>query len=554
MTVVGARRASTYGREVARELGRELAAAGLVVVSGLAFGIDACAHRGALEGGLTVAVLGCGADVAYPAAHRSLWRRICERGLVLSELPPGTGAWRWTFPARNRIMAALAGMTVVVEAAERSGSLITADLAADLGRDLGAVPGPGRLALLGRAEQPARRRRLPGPRRPGRARRDARARSAADRAVRAARWSRRSCRRLEALELGAETCDAVAAELGLSGAEAAAALADLEALGYVTCSLVGVYSRTLLKPTLGRHTAPSRWSDMPTGLLSAGQRTCSSGDASIPAVLSIAGSDSGGGAGIQADLKAFARCGVHGMTAITAITAQNTVGVSAVEAVSPAMIVAQVRAVAEDIGVDAVKIGMLGTAETVDAVVEALALVGDAPVVVDPVMVAESGAVLLDDERADGAGRAAAAACHGGHPEHPRGAGADRGGGARLPGGPGPRGAGARPARRSSSPAATASRSSTSSSTASRRPRSTASATRTGASHGSGCTHSSALAAFLALRRDPAGGGAQGARGRLGRGRRRAARDRRRARPGRRLRPAGTRRRALDADARRRLQ
>lgn len=118
----------------------------------------------------------------------------------------------------------------------------------------------------------------------------------------------------------------------------------------------------------------------------------------IPAVLSIAGSDSGGGAGIQADLKAFARCGVHGMTAITAITAQNTVGVSAVEAVSPALIVAQVRAVAEDIGVDAVKVGMLGTAETVEAVARALELVGDAPVVVDPVMVAESGASLLDPE------------------------------------------------------------------------------------------------------------------------------------------------------------
>ncbi|HEX6206058.1 MAG TPA: bifunctional hydroxymethylpyrimidine kinase/phosphomethylpyrimidine kinase [Solirubrobacterales bacterium] len=117
----------------------------------------------------------------------------------------------------------------------------------------------------------------------------------------------------------------------------------------------------------------------------------------IASVLSIAGSDSGGGAGIQADLKAFARVGVHGTTAITAITAQNTVGVTAVEAVSPRIIVAQVRAVAEDIGVDGVKIGMLGTVETVDAVVEALGHVGDAPVVIDPVMVAESGAVLLDD-------------------------------------------------------------------------------------------------------------------------------------------------------------
>jgi hydroxymethylpyrimidine/phosphomethylpyrimidine kinase len=116
----------------------------------------------------------------------------------------------------------------------------------------------------------------------------------------------------------------------------------------------------------------------------------------LPAVLSIAGSDSGGGAGIQADLKAFAACGVHGMTAITAITAQNTVGVTRVDAVAPAMIVEQVRTVAEDVGVDAVKIGMLGTVETIDAVVEALALIGDAPVVLDPVMVAESGAVLLD--------------------------------------------------------------------------------------------------------------------------------------------------------------
>ena len=117
----------------------------------------------------------------------------------------------------------------------------------------------------------------------------------------------------------------------------------------------------------------------------------------IPVCLSIAGSDSGGGAGIQADLKAFARAGVHGTTAITAITAQNTVAVAAVEAVSPAMIVAQVRAVAEDIGVDAVKIGMLGSVATAEAVSAALDLLpGGTPVVVDPVMVAESGARLLD--------------------------------------------------------------------------------------------------------------------------------------------------------------
>jgi hydroxymethylpyrimidine/phosphomethylpyrimidine kinase len=118
----------------------------------------------------------------------------------------------------------------------------------------------------------------------------------------------------------------------------------------------------------------------------------------VPAVLSIAGSDSGGGAGIQADLKAFARCGVHGMTAITALTAQNTTGVSAIHPVPGEFIVEQVRQVHEDIGVDAVKIGMLGTAETVHAVREALGLLDPStPVVIDPVMVAESGAVLLDD-------------------------------------------------------------------------------------------------------------------------------------------------------------
>ena len=119
----------------------------------------------------------------------------------------------------------------------------------------------------------------------------------------------------------------------------------------------------------------------------------------VPAVLSIAGSDSGGGAGIQADLKAFASCGVHGMTAITAITAQNTIAVEAVEAVSSSMIEAQVRAVAGDIGVDAVKVGMLGTSETIEAVVRAIRELGkdrSVPVVIDPVMVAESGAELLD--------------------------------------------------------------------------------------------------------------------------------------------------------------
>jgi hydroxymethylpyrimidine/phosphomethylpyrimidine kinase len=121
---------------------------------------------------------------------------------------------------------------------------------------------------------------------------------------------------------------------------------------------------------------------------------------SIPTALSIAGSDSGGGAGIQADLKAFARCGVHGTTAITAITAQNTRGVEWVEALSPQAVFNQILAIAQDMGADAVKIGMVGSAATIDAIAVGLTHVGVvlAPVVIDPVMVAESGAVLLDDE------------------------------------------------------------------------------------------------------------------------------------------------------------
>jgi DNA processing protein len=245
VTIVGARRATSYGRKIASELGRELASAGIVVVSGLAFGIDACAHRGALDAGRTIAVLGCGPDIAYPAAHRSLWRRISETGLVISELPPGATPWRWTFPARNRIMAALAGMTVVVEAAARSGSLITADLAADLGRDLGAVPGPvtsrasagpnnllaGGACLVRDAQDV-----LDAMLGPGR-RTIVRSGPSLDPCLAAI---------LTSVEMGETSCDGVAAATGLSGPEAASALARLELLGYVTCSPMGAYSRTLL--------------------------------------------------------------------------------------------------------------------------------------------------------------------------------------------------------------------------------------------------------------------------------------------------------------------
>ena len=142
VAVVGARACSAYGAEVARMLGRELAAAGLVVVSGLARGVDGAAHRGALEaGGPTVAVLGCGIDRDYPAAHAGLAREIAGHGLVVSEYAPRVEPAPWRFPARNRIIAGLAGATVVVEARERSGALITADLALEEGREVLSCPG-----------------------------------------------------------------------------------------------------------------------------------------------------------------------------------------------------------------------------------------------------------------------------------------------------------------------------------------------------------------------------------------------------------------------------
>ncbi len=142
VAVVGTRRASPYGAEVAYSLGRGLGASGVPVVSGLALGIDATAHRGCLDGGgLPLAVLACGPDVAYPRRHRGLHAQVRDAGVVLSELPPGTEPFLWAFPARNRIMAGLARMTVVVEAAQPSGSLITSDFARDLGRSVAAVPG-----------------------------------------------------------------------------------------------------------------------------------------------------------------------------------------------------------------------------------------------------------------------------------------------------------------------------------------------------------------------------------------------------------------------------
>jgi DNA processing protein len=148
VAVVGARRGSDYGLEVARSLGRGLATASMVVISGMALGVDCAAHAGVLEaGGATVAVLAGSAHRPYPRARRAMHARIVATGAVVSELPPGSRVWRWMFPARNRLIAALAALTVVVEAGEGSGALLTAELARGLGRPVGAVPGRVTTAL-----------------------------------------------------------------------------------------------------------------------------------------------------------------------------------------------------------------------------------------------------------------------------------------------------------------------------------------------------------------------------------------------------------------------
>ena len=154
VAIVGARKASEQGKSAACDLGRGLAIAGITVISGMAFGVDAACHRGALDaGGGTVAVLASGADRASPVSNRALYRELRAAGSVISEMPWGASAWPWLFPARNRIMAALAELTVVVEAAAQSGSLITARFAEDLGRPVGAMPGaPGARMTAGNNE------------------------------------------------------------------------------------------------------------------------------------------------------------------------------------------------------------------------------------------------------------------------------------------------------------------------------------------------------------------------------------------------------------------
>jgi DNA processing protein len=244
-TIVGARRASVYGLGVAEELGRMLARAGLVVISGLANGVDSRAHLGALDGeGVTIAVLGGGADVPYPRRQAGIYRRIvASGGLVVSELPPGAAPFRWCFPARNRIMAALGGITVVVEAAERSGSLITAGMALDLGRSVGAVPGPvnswmstGTNQLLVDGAVPVRD-----------------AQDVLDHLLGAGSPNVRELGPeldpqlrsiLEHVAAGHRTCDAVAVAADAPVQVTATALTRLELLGYLTSSHTGRYSRT----------------------------------------------------------------------------------------------------------------------------------------------------------------------------------------------------------------------------------------------------------------------------------------------------------------------
>jgi DNA processing protein len=248
VTIVGARRASDYGLRIAEELARDLAFAGLTVVSGMAYGIDAAAHRGALAGGgCTLAVLGGGPDVAYPPSNRGLHRQIAATGAVVSEHPPGTETTKWSFPARNRIMAGLSCMTIVVEAAEPSGTLITAGEAIKLGRDVGATPGQvgSRLAagphalikdgaILIRGAQDVL---------------DAMLGIGRTAVVRSGPPLEPALAPvLEGVERGAGTPDAVALAAGVAPHEAAVALARLELLGYVAANGSGRYERTSLSP------------------------------------------------------------------------------------------------------------------------------------------------------------------------------------------------------------------------------------------------------------------------------------------------------------------
>lgn len=250
VTIVGARRSSEYGARTAFELGADLASAGLIVVSGMAFGCDAAAHAGALHSGKqTIAVLAGGPDVVYPPSKAAMHARICETGAVISEVEPGETPRRWGFPARNRIMAALSSMIVVVEGGVQSGTRITATEAEDLGRDVAAVPGCVGTKLSGLPHELIRDGATL-------------ARDSQDVLDEMLGVGRVELRRvgppleatlaavLEALELGAETCDAVALRCDCDGGSAAVALARLEILGYARSDALGRFQRSTLAAPL----------------------------------------------------------------------------------------------------------------------------------------------------------------------------------------------------------------------------------------------------------------------------------------------------------------
>ncbi|MDP9202807.1 MAG: DNA-processing protein DprA [Gemmatimonadota bacterium] len=243
VAIVGTRDSTAYGERITRSLTRTLVRAGVSVISGMARGIDGAAHRTALEeGGNTVAVLGTGIDVPYPAGHRQLHRAIAERGLVVSENPPGMKAHKGAFPKRNRIIAALAPVTIVIEAGFRSGALNTASQALELGRVVAAVPGPidseqsrgsnqllrdgaiviavadDALALLG----------VSAPKESGEAR---------------PVLPETEQRVWDALLGGVAEMDSLPRATGLSIAECLAAVTSLEILGLIECSLAGEIRR-----------------------------------------------------------------------------------------------------------------------------------------------------------------------------------------------------------------------------------------------------------------------------------------------------------------------
>ena len=241
VAIVGTRDSTPYGERVTRELARTLARRGACIVSGMARGIDAAAHRAALdENGPTVAVLGTGIDVPYPVGHRALHETIGRRGLLLAELPPGTRAFRGCFPRRNRVIAALASVTIVVEAGVKSGALNTSGWALELGRTVAAVPGPIDIPQAGGSNQLLRDGATviadvadalalvgltPVIRRP---------RAFADPDT-AAVWA--------ALGDGPLDSDALCARSGLPAHRCLAAVTELEVQGAVECALTGLIWR-----------------------------------------------------------------------------------------------------------------------------------------------------------------------------------------------------------------------------------------------------------------------------------------------------------------------